>query len=71
MTPRSKAPAPDDKFAAAVAAFGQYLKGGERLGHLDLTQIASLARDGRGVDESGARAEFIDLVELTKAMGGS
>jgi Ca-activated chloride channel family protein len=68
---RESAPNPDDKFAAAVAAFGQYLKGGERLGTFDLTQIASLARDGRGVDESGARAEFIDLVELTKAMGGS
>lgn len=68
---RDATPAPDDKFAAAVAAFGQYLKGGERLGTFDLTQIASLARDGRGSDESGARAEFIDLVELTKAMGGS
>lgn len=68
---RATAPNADDKFAAAVAAFGQYLKGGERLGQFDLAQIASLARDGRGEDESGARAEFIELVELTKAMGGS
>ena len=68
---RADAPAVDDKFAAAVAAFGQYLKGGERLGQYDLDQIASLAREGRGEDTGGYRAEFIDLVELTKAMGGS
>ena len=67
---RADDPAADDKFAAAVAAFGQYLKGGERLGSFDLSQIATLARDGRGEDASGARAEFIELVELTKAMGG-
>jgi Ca-activated chloride channel homolog len=68
---RADAPAVDDKFAAAVAAFGQYLKGGERLGTFDLDQIASLAREGRGEDAGGYRAEFIDLVELTKVMGGS
>lgn len=68
---RAEEPQPDDKFAAAVAAFGQYLKGGGRLGDFTLTQIASLARDGRGEDTNGYRAEFIELVELTKAMGGS
>ncbi|MBL8708554.1 MAG: VWA domain-containing protein [Rhodospirillaceae bacterium] len=57
-------PSADDKFAAAVAAFGQYLRGGERLGQFDLDQIAALARAGRGADEDGYRAEFIDLVEL-------
>jgi Ca-activated chloride channel family protein len=61
-------PSADDKFAAAVAAFGQYLRGGERLGQFDLDQIAELARAGRGEDESGYRAEFIDLVELAEGV---
>jgi Ca-activated chloride channel family protein len=68
---RDKAPTPDDNFAAAVAAFGQYLKGGDRIGNYDLGQIASLARAGRGEDASGERAEFINLVELTNAMAGT
>ncbi|MDY0872960.1 vWA domain-containing protein [Dongia rigui] len=65
---RDKETTPDDNFAAAVAAFGQYLKGGDRLGQFDLGQIASLARSGRGEDASGERAEFINLVELTEAL---
>lgn len=61
-------PSADDKFAAAVAAFGQYLRGGERLGAYDLDQIAELARAGRGEDESGYRAEFIDLVDMAEGI---
>jgi len=68
---RDKEPNTDDNFAAAVAAFGQYLKGGDRIGNYDLGQIASLARAGRGEDARGERAEFINLVELTNAMGPS
>jgi Ca-activated chloride channel family protein len=68
---RDKESNPDDNFAAAVAAFGQYLKGGDRIGNYDLGQIASLARAGRGEDASGERAEFINLVELTNAMDGT
>jgi Ca-activated chloride channel family protein len=68
---RERAPAPDDNFAAAVAAFGQYLKGADRLGNFTLAEIATLARAGRGEDVTGERAEFINLVELTDAMGGS
>jgi Ca-activated chloride channel family protein len=68
---RDRPPVADDNFAAAVAAFGQYLKGGDRLGSFGLGEIASLARAGRGQDESGERAEFINLVELTEALNGT
>ncbi len=68
---RDTPPNTDDNFAAAVAAFGQYLKGGERIGNYDLGKIADLARSGRGKDSGGERAEFINLVELTKAMSGA
>lgn len=68
---RDKALNADDNFTAAVAAFGQYLKGGDRLGSYDLSQIAKLAQAGRGEDPRGERAEFINLVELTKALSGT
>jgi Ca-activated chloride channel family protein len=58
-------------FAAAVAAFGQKLRGGDYLKNYSYDQIAELAKVSRGSDEDGTRAEFIDLVELAKALGSS
>lgn len=58
-------------FAAAVAAFGQKLRGGDYLKNYSYDQIAELAKAARGSDEDGIRAEFIDLVELAKALGSS
>jgi Ca-activated chloride channel family protein len=60
----------DLDFAAAVAAFGQKLRGGDYLKDYSFDQIAELAKASRGSDQSGERAEFIDLVELAKALGG-
>jgi Ca-activated chloride channel homolog len=67
--PESAGGAPD--FAAAVAAFGQKLRGGDYLKGFSYDQIATLARETRGADQDGTRAEFIDLVELAKALGDS
>jgi Ca-activated chloride channel family protein len=58
-------------FAAAVAAFGQKLRGGDYLKDYSYDQIAELAKAARGSDEDGMRAEFIDLVELAEALGSS
>ena len=55
-------------FAAAVAAFGQKLRGGDYLTGYSYDQIAELATASRGSDEDGTRAEFVDLVELAKSM---
>ncbi len=63
--------ATDLDFAAAVAAFGQLLRGGTYLGNFGYDQIADLARQARGTDDGGYRAEFIDLVELAKSLGDS
>ncbi len=66
---RDPAGAPADaRFAAAVAAFGQKLRGGEYLGEFGFDQIAAAARDARGGDEDGYRAEFIELVEIAEAL---
>ena len=51
-------------FAAAVAAFGQKLRGGKYLGDYHYDDIAQLARQSRGSDPHGYRSEFMQLVEL-------
>jgi Ca-activated chloride channel family protein len=58
----------DLDFAAAVAAFGQKLRGGDYLKDYSYDQIAELAKASRGSDDDGTRAEFVDLVELAKSM---
>ncbi len=62
-----EAPA-DARFAVAVAAFGQRLRGGDYIGAFGYDQIAEVARSSRGSDGDGYRAEFIDLVEMAKAL---
>lgn len=54
-------------FAAAVAAFGQLLRGGEFTGSYGFDDVAALATANRGPDAFGYRAEFINLVRLAKS----
>jgi Ca-activated chloride channel family protein len=51
-------------FAAAVAAFGQKLRGGQYLESFSYDDIAQLARQSRGNDPHGYRSEFMQLVNL-------
>jgi Ca-activated chloride channel homolog len=60
----------DADFAVAVAAFGQKLRGGDYIGSFGYDQIAEVARSARGSDDDGYRAEFIELVEMAKAIDG-
>lgn len=52
------------RFSAAVAAFGQHLRGSKYSGDLSLSEIRALARGSMGADPHGYRREFIDLMEL-------
>ncbi|USW99942.1 VWA domain-containing protein [Pseudomonas proteolytica] len=63
-------PASDDlRFAAAVAAFAQQLKGdGRYTGTMSLKDTATLARSARGDDPYGLRNEFVQLVELAQSL---
>ncbi len=61
-------PSEDLRFAAAVAAFGQELRGGKHLGHFGYAEIAALASGSRGEDRYGYRGEFLRLVELADAL---
>ncbi|WP_108397856.1 vWA domain-containing protein [Devosia submarina] len=58
----------DMRFAAAIAAFGQKLRGSNYSGEMSWDAIAALARSGRGTDESGYRNEFLQLVQTAKAL---
>ena len=55
-------------FAAAVAAFGQKLRGGTYLEDFSYTDIAELARQSRGNDPQGYRSEFMQLVSLAETL---
>jgi len=56
------------RFAAAVAAFGQRLRGGEYLHDFGYENIRQLANHARGRDEHGYRGEFIGLVNLADSL---
>lgn len=56
----------DIRFATAVAAFGQILRGGTYTGAFAYEAVIALAQQGKGEDEFGYRAEFINLVHLAK-----
>ena len=57
-------------FAAAVAGFGQLLRGGRHTGDFTYDDVADLARKSKGDDEFGYRSEFIQLVRLAKIASG-
>lgn len=56
------------RFAAAVAAFGQMLRGGEYTGDFSYEGVARLAAGARGDDPSGYRGEFLSLVRLADTL---
>ncbi len=56
------------RFSAAVAAFGQLLRGGEYIADLDYAGIVSLAQGARGSDPFGYRGEFLSLVRTADAL---
>ncbi len=55
-------------FAAAVAGYGMLLRQSEFKGSATWKQVISLAREHRGRDEDGYRAEFIRLADLAAAL---
>jgi Ca-activated chloride channel family protein len=60
----------DFRFAAAVAGFGLLLRDSQYKGDLTWGAVLELAAASRGADESGYRAEFIELVKRAAAIAG-
>jgi Ca-activated chloride channel family protein len=59
----------DQRFAIAVAAFGQRLRGEQQLADYSYADIAKLANSARGADADGYRAEFVKLVRMAESLG--
>ena len=66
-----KAPSEDMRFRAAVAAYGQKLRGSEYLNNTSWQQIKQWAQQVKGEDPQGYRAEFIRLIGLAKDLDNS
>jgi len=56
------------RFAAAVAGFGQILRGGRYTGAFSYDEVLALARDARGADPYGYRGEFLTLVGRARSL---
>lgn len=56
------------RFSAAVAGFGQLLRGGKYTESFGYTEVLRLARGARGMDRRGDAAEFIQLVQLADSL---
>ncbi|KAA2285516.1 vWA domain-containing protein [Arenimonas fontis] len=58
----------DLRFAAAVVAFADLLRGGGNTGDFDWARVEALARDARGDDPWGHRGEFLQLVGMARSL---
>jgi Ca-activated chloride channel family protein len=68
---QNSASAPQEaRFATAVAAFGQLVRGGRYTKDFSYDDVIALAHSSKGDDEFGYRAEFINLVRLAKSAAG-
>jgi len=56
------------RFAAAVAGFGQLLRGGQYTENFGYDAVKQLAQDARGDDKFGYRAGFLSLIDLAKSV---
>lgn len=56
----------ESRFAAAVAGFGQLLRGGRYTGQYSYNDVIALGQGAKGDDPFGYRSEFINLVRLAK-----
>ncbi|WP_341862702.1 von Willebrand factor type A domain-containing protein [Gymnodinialimonas sp. 57CJ19] len=61
-------PGEDAQFAAAIAGFGQLLRGSDFLGDWDYADAIALANANRGADEFGYRTEAVQLMRLAESM---
>lgn len=59
---------PSFRFAAAVAGFGQMLRGAAYTGSLGYGEVAQLAATAKGPDYYGYRSEFVKLVGLARGL---
>ncbi|MBW8312817.1 MAG: VWA domain-containing protein [Rhizobium sp.] len=59
------------RFAAAVAAYADLLRGGRNMQGFGWDQVEALARDARGDDPWGYRGEFLRLVSQARSLSAA
>jgi len=59
----------DFDFAASVAAYGALLRGSEYARYVSLDDVIYMAKNSIGYDTKGYRADFVKLIEKSKALG--
>jgi Ca-activated chloride channel family protein len=58
----------DFKFAASVAGFGMLLRNSDYKGTITYSEAQSMARDNRGADEDGFKAEMARLIQTAEML---
>ena len=61
-------PVADARFAAAIAGFGQLLRGSSYLGNWSYADAIALANETRGADPFGYRTEAVQLMRLAESL---
>ncbi|GAB2500930.1 VWA domain-containing protein [Pseudoxanthomonas sangjuensis] len=61
-------PSESFRFASAVAAYADLLRGGTHIDGWGWDEVAALARDARGADRFGQRGEFVELVARARSL---
>jgi|GEM_PF-283447 len=59
---------PDFQFAASVASFGMLLRGSKHAGNATLDSVLETAQAATDGDESGYRAEFLEMVRIAREL---
>ncbi|ABD53758.1 vWA domain-containing protein [Jannaschia sp. CCS1] len=63
-------PGTEAQFAAAIAGFGQLLRGSDFVADWDYADAIALANANRGMDEFGYRTEAVQLMRLAQSLSG-
>lgn len=58
----------DFRFASSVAGFGMLLRHSNHSNQLNYSQLITMARNSRGTDAEGYRAEFVHLLEMSELL---
>jgi len=60
----------NQRFATAVAGFGQLLRQSTQVNNLTYGQVAQIAQQAKGNDPTGSKGEFVQLVKNAEALVG-
>jgi len=60
----------NQRFATAVAGFGQLLRQSPQVNSFTYSQVAHIAQQAKGNDPTGSKGEFVQLVKNAEALAG-